>query len=143
MSIINTAVSAVMSALSASPAVAAQVERVRLRSLSASSTTAVIVRPIVSEVLEGEMTSGYPISWNTAIAVECYARSTRPVAADASVDALVSAVYSRLMDDPTLGGSVITLQPQNVAYDFDVDGEQTACATFTFIARQRTVGATF
>lgn len=143
MTIVADAVSAVMAALSASPAIAAQVERVRLRPLSASSTTAVVVRPLASEALESEMMSGYPISWQTAIAIECYARSSRPVTADASVDALITAVYGRLMADPTLAGAAIVLQPQGVSYDFDVDGEQTACATFVFLARQRTTGANF
>jgi len=96
-----------------------------------------------TEVLQTEALAGFPISWNTAFAVDCYARSTSQVAADASIDELVTSVYRRLMDDPTLGGAVVVLQPQMLSYDFDVDGEQTACATFVFLARQRTTGANF
>ncbi len=142
MSIINTAVSAVVAALSAAPAVA-NVGRVRLRPVSASSSTAVVVRPVDSQVLEASVLSSQPITWDTRLGVECYARAAAGQAPDVAVDTLVSNVYARLMADPTLGGAVIALQPQSVAYDFDADGENTVCATFIFNARQRVAAATF
>ena len=143
MTIVNTLVTAILQQLQAAPAIAPQVARVRLRPVSASTTTAVVVRPVASEVLEGEMTTGYPISWNTTIAVECYARASAQAAPDQAVDALLAAVYQRLLADPTLGGQVVVLQPLQVAYDFDADGEQTVCAVLTLSARQRTVGNQF
>jgi hypothetical protein len=74
--------------------------------------------------------------------VECYQRSTVATAPDQAVDALLEAVYARLMADPTLGGVVLSLQPQSINWDFDADGEQTTCATLTFNARHRSPGAT-
>lgn len=139
MTIVNTVVTAAMAALQGAAPV---VGRVRLRPLSSTTLTAVVVRPVSSEVFDAPELTGYPYAWNTLIAVECYARSTSIQAPDASVDALLADVYSRLMTDLTLGGSVITLVPQGLTYDFDVDGEQTVCVTFTFIARQRQVGPT-
>lgn len=139
MTIVNTVVTAAMAALQGAAPV---VGRVRLRPLSSTTLTAVVVRPVSSEVFGAPDLTGYPYAWNTLIAVECYARSTSIQAPDASVDALLADVYSRLMTDLTLGGSVITLVPQGLTYDFDVDGEQTVCVTFTFIARQRQVGPT-
>ena len=139
MTIVNTVVTAAMAALQGAAPV---VGRVRLRPLSSTTLTAVVVRPVSSEVFDAPELTGYPYAWNTLIAVECYARSTSIHAPDASVDALLADVYSRLMTDLTLGGSVITLVPQGLTYDFDVDGEQTVCVTFTFIARQRQVGPT-
>lgn len=139
MTIVNTVVTAAMAALQGAAPV---VGRVRLRPLSSTTLTAVVVRPVSSEVFDALELTGYPYAWNTLIAVECYARSTSIQAPDASVDALLADVYSRLMTDLTLGGSVITLVPQGLTYDFDVDGEQTVCVTFTFIARQRQVGPT-
>lgn len=139
MTIVNTVVTAATAALQGAAPV---VGRVRLRPLSSTTLTAVVVRPVSSEVFDAPDLTGYPYAWNTLIAVECYARSTSIQAPDASVDALLADVYSRLMTDLTLGGSVITLVPQGLTYDFDVDGEQTVCVTFTFIARQRQVGPT-
>lgn len=139
MTIVNTAITATMAALQGAAPV---VGRVRLRPLSSTTLTAVVVRPVSSDVFDAPDLTGYPYAWNTLIAVECYARSTSTQAPDASVDALLADVYSRLMSDPTLGGSVIVLVPQGLTYDFDADGEQTVCATFTFIARQRQVGPT-
>lgn len=142
MSIVNTAISAVVASLSAAPAVGA-VSRVRLRPLSVTTATQVVVRPVDSQALESELAAGYPLSWQTRIGIECYARATAGTAPDVAVDALVSAVYARLMADASLGGAVVQLQPQSLSYEFDVDGEQTVCATFVFTALQRSAAATF
>ncbi|MCX8017683.1 MAG: hypothetical protein N2690_07285 [Rhodocyclaceae bacterium] len=140
MSMINTLVTAVVAALQAAPAVSSRVERVRLRALPAGTSTAVVVRPLSSEVLASELSTGQPYVWDTQLVVECYARAQQGTAADVAVDALVSAVYARLLADTTLGGAAVVLQPQSIAYDFDVDGESVVCASIQFIARQRTVG---
>lgn len=142
MSIINTAITAVVAALGTAPAVA-NVSRVRLRPVSSSTSTAVVVRPVDSQVLEASVLSSQPITWDTRIGVECYARAMTGQAPDVAVDALVSTVYAKLMADPTLAGAVIALQPQSLSYDFDADGENTVCATFVFTARQRVAAATF
>lgn len=143
MSLVNTAVTAIMASLTAGPAVAALIDRVRLRPLGKAVTQAVVVRPLKADVRERALAPGYPVIWETTIAVECYAKSVAGTAPDAAVDTLISAVYGRLMADTTLGGSVLALEPLQIDYDFDVDGEQTTCATFVFLARQRTAGATF
>lgn len=142
MSMVNTAVTAIMAALSAGPAVAAQIDRVRLRPLAKAVTQAVSVRPLKAEVSDLSLAPGYPVSWNTSVAVECYVKSVAGTAPDVAVDSLVSAVYARLMADITLGGSVIAMQPIQIDYDFDVDGEQTTCATLAFNVRQRANDAT-
>lgn len=134
--LISAATGAIMSALNQAPAVAPQVARVRLRPLAANTTSAVVVRPLGAEVPESDLSYGYPIVWQCQIAVECYAKATTATAPDVAVDALVAATYARLMADPTLGGAVSLITPRDVAYDFDVDGEATACATFVFNVRQ-------
>lgn len=142
-SLVNTAVSAMVDALQSGIPVAPLVGRVRLRAMAQTTVQAVVVRPIASQVSEAALAPGYPVSWTTTIAVECYARSGAATAPDVAVDALLEAVYSRLMADPSLGGVVLALQPQDLSYDFDADGEQTTCATLVFNARQKTVGSTF
>lgn len=142
MSIINTAVSAMAALLQAAPAIAAQVDRVYLRPIPKGHASAVVVRPSQSDVSEASMVSGYPISWLSVIAVECYTRAATGVAPDVAVDALLEAAYARLMADPTLGDAVIGLQPKGIRYEFDSDGERTACATLFFHVRHRTSGNT-
>lgn len=141
-SFVSQAVAAIVAALNAGTPVAPQVARVRLRPLAATATTAVVVRPLNSEVSEMALIPGYPVSWTSAIAVECYARSSVAQAPDVAVDSLLEAAYARLMADTTLGGVVVALQPQSIAWDFDADGEQTTCATLVFNARHRSPGAT-
>lgn len=139
MTIVNTLITAAMNALKG---VVPVVSRVRLRALSASTQSAVVVRPVSSDLFDQPDLSGYPYAWNTLFAVECYARASSAQAPDVAVDELLADVYSRLMTDMTLGGCAIALVPQGLTYDFDADGEQTVCATLTFIARQRQVGPT-
>lgn len=141
MSMVNDLVTAVVNALKAPTAVSPRVERVRLRALPASAGTAVVVRPLGSDVLDAELLTGHPYVWTTSLAVECYARAPQGTAPDAAVDALLESVYARLMADATLGGAATVLQPQGITYDFDVDGESVVCATLQINARQMTVGA--
>ena len=141
MSMVNSLVTAVVDALKAAPAVSPRVERVRLRALPASAGTAVVVRPIASDVLDAELPTGHPYAWTTQLAVECYARAPQGTAPDAAVDALLESVYARLMADATLGGAATVLQPQAITYDYDVDGENVVCATLQINARQTTAGA--
>lgn len=140
MSMVNDMVTAVVDALKAAPAVSTRVERVRLRALPASAGTAVVVRPLGSDV-DAELLTGHPYVWTTTLAVECYARAPQGTAPDVAVDALLEAVYARLLQSPTLGGVVGVLQPQAITYDYDVDGENVVCATLQINARQMTVGA--
>jgi len=139
---VSATVAAIVAALTSGTPVASQVARVRLRPMAQAQAQAVVVRPLQAEVSEVSLIPGHPVSWTSAIAVECYARSGVTTAADVAVDSLVEAVYARLMADPTLGGVVLGLNPQAIAWDFDADGDQTACATVTFHARHRSPGVT-
>lgn len=141
-SFVSATVAAIVAALTSGTPVASQVARVRLRPLAAAQAQAVVVRALQSEVSESSLIPGLPVSWTSAIGVECYARSSVATAPDVAVDSLVEAVYARLMADPTLGGVVLSLQPQSLAWDFDADGEQTTCCTLVFHARHRSPGAT-
>lgn len=133
--LVSAATQAIVAALQAAPAVAPQVARVRLRPLGAATTTAVVVRPRAAEAAE-QLLSGMPITWACAIDVECYAKTTTATAPDAAVDALLASAYARIMAEPTLAGAVGFISPVGVTYDFDVDGESTACATLTLQVRQ-------
>lgn len=78
-----------------------------------------------------------PFNVDTILAVECYARGAAGVSPDLAVDALLAAVYGRLAADPSLGGLVQDLEPTSINFDFDVDGESSACATLTYLVRHR------
>lgn len=132
--LVSAATAAICAALQASPAVAPQVARVRMRPLAANTTAAVVVRPQSAEVTARTM--GGPKTWVCRIAVECYAKTTTATAPDAAVDALLQAAYARLMADATLAGAVARIEPEAIAYDFDVDGESTACASIVFSVTQ-------
>lgn len=136
------AIGAMQTALQASPAVSPNVFRARARVVPQQMVTAIVVRPGQAE-RDASVGQGAMAVWTTAVAVDCYARGTAATPVDDAVDALMGAAVERLMQDPSLGGLVGSIDPQAVTWDFDVDGEQTACATVTFYLRHATAAASF
>lgn len=76
--------------------------------------------------------------WQTSVTVECYARPRTGKDAETALDELLGAAIAALEADRTLGGVVSDLQLGALDWDFDADGEKTACATATFAVRHRT-----
>ena len=132
-----TVVGAMVAALQAAPAVSAQVHRVRLRPMAQDWQTAVVVRPLGVELADA-VGQGVACVWTTSVAVECYARAPSGTSADLGVDAVLQAVTTRLLADRSLGGTVGDLALGAIAYDFDTDGDATACATLTYQIRHAT-----
>lgn len=133
-------VGALLTRLAQAPAVSANLYRCRLRALPESVTGAVVVRLQQADA-DNNVLSGNPIDFTTRVEVECYARS-HTTTADLAVDDLLQAVYTRIMADPTLGGSVMYLDLSALRFDFDAEAEQFAVATLSLDVRHRTSGLT-
>ena len=114
--------------------IAGLVERNRSRVLASNVRTAVVVRQGQAKVdqVAGRVQAA---PWLTSIQIDCYGRASADLAADEVVDGLLQLVQQRLGLDLTLGGAVGGLALQGIAWDFDVDGDSTACATATYYAR--------
>lgn len=130
-------VSAMVTQLQAAPAVSAQVHRARLRPMAKEWPDAIVVRPLQTELMPADGQNVVGI-WTTSVAVECYARALASVSPDVAVDSILQAVITRLLANRSLGGLVGDVIPSAITYDFDVDGETTACATITFSIRHAT-----
>lgn len=133
-------VSAMVSALQQEPSVSNQVHRARLRPLPSDWSSAVVVR-IQGAELDRLALRGAPINADTAVVVECYARSAT-LQPDLVADTLLAAVYARLAADPTLGGLVADCQALSLTYDFDADADRAACVSITYLVRHRTASLT-
>lgn len=133
-------VGALASALAASPAVSTHIDRARRRVLPENWDTAVVIQIRQAEVERG-MGAGTACIWATQVAVECYAKASPAQSPDVAVDALLAAVVGRVLADPSLGGVAGDVGLVGVAYDFDVDGRATACATVTFNVRHASAAA--
>lgn len=130
-------VGAMVTALGTPTAVSAQIYRARMRELGLQHANAVVVRVLSSTPARAAIKDG-PFDWDSQIAVECYARSNTTTAPDLALDALWAATYARLMANSLLGGLLQTeLNCTQVAYDFDIDGQHTACLTSTWQASHR------
>jgi hypothetical protein len=133
-------VTALVANLSASVAVSANIYRALLRPLPDTENTAVVVR-LQNAVPDRDQLNGNPVDMTTQIAVECYARSSATTA-DLAVDALLESVYTRLMSDQTLGGTVMDINCTALQFGFDAEAQQFAVATLTLDVRHRTSGLT-
>lgn len=140
-SLLATATTAVIATLTGVPGVPVP-QRIRLRPLPEGTMRAVVVRPAQAEVLQ-ESLSGYPVSWQISMAVECYAKATQHETPDAAIDAVLQAVYAAIAKDLTLGSRVINISIGHVVYDFDADADQFACATLHLSILQQAAPGTF
>lgn len=136
---VTTAVLAFVAVLQAATPVCPVVERVRRRPFAQETGQSVVVRAEQTEVANISELTGLPIGWSTAVSVECYQRAFAD--ADLALDSLVDAVFTRLMQEPTLGGAVLQISPKGISFDYDSDGEQTACANLVFNVLHATSGA--
>lgn len=120
--------------------VAPHIERNRSRVLPAGVRTAAVVRQgqAQADQAAGRVQS---CAWVTALLVDCYGRASAGQAADEAADSVLQAVQQRLQQDPTLGQLAAGIALQGVEWDFDVDGEATACATATYYVRHATHAA--
>lgn len=132
---------AIVAALAASPAVSAQIHRSRVRPISADWTTAVVVTPQSAD-LERLAIRGAPINLESQIEVVCFARAVPGQSPDVAVDALLSAVYARLVADPTLGGLALDLAPARISYEFDAEAEQVASVTLALTVQHQAAALT-
>lgn len=132
----GTIVAAIKTRLEAAPAVSAQVYRARLRPVAEQHLDAVVVRIHSGIAARFGILNG-PTDWDTAIDVECYARSAT-LSADAAVDTLLAKVWARLAADASLGGLVMDMNPQEINYDLAGEGDQMACATLSLKVLHRT-----
>jgi len=135
---LHAACGALVAALRTAPAVAPQVDRVRLHPWPAAAVSGVVVRPAEATRTPVPFSAADHSVWQLRVSVDCYGRANRSTntTAEDAADAQLQAAYSRLMADPSLGGSLLGLEPVGVSYDFDESGDPpTACASLVLIAR--------
>ena len=135
-----TLAKAVEALLQQDPPVAEHVERNRSRVIPAQVPTAAVVRQGQAQV---DQVAGKQLhqTWLTALLVDCYGRVQSSAAADEVADGVLKAVQQRMQQDPSLGKLVGGIALQGIEWDFDVDGDATACATATFYVRHATSAA--
>lgn len=133
------AVKAVQAQLEAAQ-VSQHIFRNRSRVVPKDMATAVVVR---SSQAEGDTPAGMGASnqWQLMLALECYARGRVGMDVEDALDELLLGATHAITADRTLGQVVADIVPVAVHWEFDVDGEKTACATVTFIVQQFTAAA--
>ncbi|WP_027864263.1 hypothetical protein [Massilia alkalitolerans] len=137
----SKAVSAVISALSTSPAVCKSIHRARAHVVPEQEDESISVQWEQALPQQGTIT-GAPIDWSTRLTVDCYARSGAVgVTGDVVVDPLLERVYERLAADPTLGGMLDDLVIAGIEAENTSEGKKTGWVRLTYVAQHRTENA--
>lgn len=131
---------AFVAALSAAPAVSANIFRARDRAIAEDQANAINVQFDGATPYAGAM-HGAPIDWISKITVECYARSAT-TSGDLAVDPLLSAAYARLALDTTLGGKVADIGVPQIEAEYDAQGQKTGWVRMTYPVSHRTSNLT-
>lgn len=121
-------VTALVSALQASPPLVPNVYRARVRPISGATAINVIPQ---GSTIEPETIAGAGLMHSTTVSIEVYSLATTQ-APDLEIDPLVVAAFNRVMQDTTLGGTVLNIEPQSVSPQFDTDEQKTTCVTMVF-----------
>jgi hypothetical protein len=134
---------AIETTLKASGVAEGRVYRSRVRTITADTPHAVIVRLGRSASLLASVLGG-PTGWRTLIQIECYGRMVGGTPDDAS-DLIVEAVFAALGANPTLGNLAMSVEPlggDTLSWDFDELDVSLACITARFIVSHQTKGRT-
>lgn len=132
---------AIVSALSAPPAVAPVIVRGFARPMAEQHTRQIVVR---LNAASGQMyaVKGAPINWDTRVDIECYARATGGGESEAAANSLLADAASRLLADETLGGAAQGIGPDiAIEWSADAGAQGVACATASITYAHRTSGA--
>lgn len=131
---------ALLAALQAAPALAGgRISVNRLRPIPAGQDSAIVIR--LDQANGTEMVLGL-VDWQTAFAVECYARAAAGSDASVAVDALLGDTWARLAAlDFTDLGAAIALDPQ-IDWQYDDADTPVVCAVIRIKAQHRTQLAT-
>lgn len=133
-------VAAVISALSAGPAVCDTIYRARVRELPDQVDQAVNVF-FTGALPEAGAINGAPVDWSTRLVVECYARSTTDEG-DVAVDPVFQRVYERLAQDSTLGGLVDDFAIAGIEAENTAEAKRTGWVRLSYNVQHRTSNLT-
>jgi len=115
---------ALMRLLQAEPPIADVVYRARSRVIVQGVTRAINVQ-FDGGVPQAGVINGAPINWTSKFSIECFARVANAENNDEAVDPLLTAVYSRIAADRTLGGLVDYVGEPMVEAEYSAEGERT------------------
>lgn len=92
--------------------VSGRVYRSRVEPIARNESPAVIIEPVSDQATIPDTISR--IHWRLIVRVMVYVRANVP---DQAADSIVQSVYSKVMQDPTVGGYAIDVRPVSVSFE--------------------------
>lgn len=133
MTHLSTLKAAVVAKLQEAPAVCSLIEQEALGVWSQTVSQALVVRDDGTTASQTSYGLAGVAAWTSTLVIDCYVRATSNANRLTALDALLDAVYTRLMADPTLSGTLRGLVPRQItAADSVLLGDQTTSRSLVF-----------
>tara|TARA_R100000655_G_scaffold44_2_gene233 strand:- start:7700 stop:8131 length:432 start_codon:yes stop_codon:yes gene_type:complete len=101
-----------------------------------SQLPAILIEPVSDDA---EQNSSLPqLDWSLRIRITVLQIGDASTAADSAADSVVQSMHSLLMDDLTLNGNAIDIQPESVDYQFTDADQTTVAVNCDYLIRYRT-----
>jgi hypothetical protein len=112
--------SAIATTLAGTAGVSTRIYRSRVDAMSRAETPALLIEPLTDTPTQN--TSLPTLDWTLRVRISVVVRSSAP---DTTADETIESLHSKLMEDLTLGGYAIDVQPAQTTFNF-FDADQPA-----------------
>jgi len=112
--------SAIATTLAGTAGVSTRIYRSRVDAMSRAETPALLIEPLTDRPTQN--TSLPTLDWTLRVRISVVVRSSAP---DTTADQTIESLHSKLMEDLTLGGYAIDVQPAQTTFNF-FDADQPA-----------------
>jgi hypothetical protein len=112
--------SAIATTLAGTAGVSTRIYRSRVDAMSRAETPALLIEPLTDTPTQN--TSLPTLDWTLRVRISVVVRSSAP---DTTADETIESLHSKLMQDLTLGGYAIDVQPAQTTFNF-FDADQPA-----------------
>jgi len=112
--------SAIATTLAGTAGVSTRIYRSRVDAMSRAETPALLIEPLTDTPTQN--TSLPTLDWTLRVRISVVVRSSAP---DTTADQTIESLHSKLMEDLTLGGYAIDVQPAQTTFNF-FDADQPA-----------------
>ena len=112
--------SAIATTLAGTSGVSTRIYRSRVDAMSRAETPALLIEPLTDTPTQN--TSLPTLDWTLRVRISVVVRSSAP---DTTADQTIESLHSKLMEDLTLGGYAIDVQPAQTTFNF-FDADQPA-----------------
>lgn len=123
----------IASSLAGTVQVGSRIYRSRVEPLARGESPAIVIEPVSDSAVQN--TALPTLDWSLTIRVSIIVRGSVP---DSLADAIIEDMHSKIMNDLTVGGYAIDIQPQGVTFEIVEADQPAGVISCDYLIRYRT-----